>query len=40
VYRPLQFQKRRQDFFGSHDEMLPAATGVKNPYRSPLSIDR
>jgi hypothetical protein len=31
VYRPLQFQKRRQHFIGAHDETLSVAMSVNDP---------
>ena len=31
VYRPLQFRKRSQDFFGANNETLPVAMRVHNP---------
>ena len=30
VYRPFQFQKRRQDFFGVHDETLSVTMRVND----------
>ena len=40
VYRPLQFQKRCQDFIGADDETLPVAMCVHNPDCSPFKIER
>jgi hypothetical protein len=39
VYRPLQFQKRSQYFFGTHYETLSVAMRVHNPDCSALGID-
>jgi len=39
VYRPLQFQKRKQYFIGSHDEVISVAMRVHNPDRSPFNIE-
>jgi len=39
VYRPLQFQKRRQLFVSAHNESLSVPMRVGNPDRSPLLID-
>jgi len=39
VYRPLQFQKRSQNFIGAHDETVSVATCVCTPDRSPFAID-
>src|SRR4029077_19171091 len=38
MYRPLQFQKRSQYFFSTHDKPLPVAMCVHNPNRSPFKI--
>jgi hypothetical protein len=39
VYRPFQFQKRRQYVIGAHNETLPVAMRVNNPDCSPLRIN-
>jgi hypothetical protein len=39
VYRPFEFQKRSEDFIGTHNETLSVAMRVHNPDRSPLGID-
>ena len=38
VYRSLQFQKRSQDFIGTHDEALPIAMRVHDPDYAPFNI--
>jgi hypothetical protein len=38
VYRPFQFQKRRQYFVGAHNETLSVAMRVHNPDRSAFAI--
>jgi len=38
VYRPLQFDKRSQDFFGADDETLSVAMRVHNPDRSAFNV--
>jgi hypothetical protein len=38
VYRPLQFQKRSQQFIGANDETLSVAMRVYNPDRAPFNI--
>ena len=38
VYRPLQFQKRSQNFIGAHDETVSVAMRVSNPDYSALRI--
>jgi hypothetical protein len=38
VYRPLQFQKRSQQFIGTHNETLSVAKSVNNPDRAPFKI--
>ena len=39
VYRPLQFQKRSQDFIGANDETLSVAMSIHNPDRSAFHIE-
>jgi hypothetical protein len=38
MYRPFQFQKRRQDFIGTYDETLSLAMRVDDPNRSPFKV--
>ena len=38
VYRPLQFQKRSQDFLRARDEPLPIAMRINNPDRRSFPI--
>jgi hypothetical protein len=39
--RRFQFEKRRQQFFGTHNETLSVAPmRVSNPDRSPVGINR
>jgi hypothetical protein len=35
VYRPLQFEKRRRNFLGAHDEALSVTMRVNNPETQP-----
>jgi hypothetical protein len=39
MYRSFQFQKRSQDFIGTHDEPISVAMRVHNPDRSPVGIE-
>jgi hypothetical protein len=38
VYRPFQFQKCGEDFFGTDDKTLSVAMRVNNPNCSPVGI--
>jgi hypothetical protein len=40
VYRPFQFQKRRQYVIGAHNETLSVAMRVNNPDCAPFAIQR